>query len=131
MPVGPDILWPEKARKSQPSAWTSSGRWPALCAASTTVMAPMPARAGAQFGDGVDRAERVRDVGEREELHVARRAGRRAGEVQQALVARHGDEAQLRAGALREQLPRHEVAVVLHLGEQDDIAPLEARGAPA
>ena len=40
MPVGPHILWPEKARKSQPISWTSTGRCPALCAASTSVVTP-------------------------------------------------------------------------------------------
>ena len=37
----------------------------------------------------------------------------------------HRDEAQLRADALREQLPGHEVAVVLHLGEQNHVAGVE------
>ncbi len=40
MPVGPHILWPEKTRKSQPISCTSSGRWPALWAASTSVVMP-------------------------------------------------------------------------------------------
>ena len=40
MPVGPQILWPEKARKSQPISRTSTRVWPALWAASTTVMTP-------------------------------------------------------------------------------------------
>src|SRR5436305_5000447 len=40
MPVGPHILCPEKARKSHPNSWTSIGRCPALCAASTKVSAP-------------------------------------------------------------------------------------------
>ena len=38
MPVGPHILCPEKARKSHPISCTSSGRCPALCAASTSVV---------------------------------------------------------------------------------------------
>ena len=40
MPVGPHILCPENARKSQPISCTSIGRCPALCAASTSVVTP-------------------------------------------------------------------------------------------
>ena len=40
MPVGPSILWPEKARKSQPRARTSTGMWGTACAASITIAAP-------------------------------------------------------------------------------------------
>ncbi len=40
MPVGPIILWPEKARKSASSAFTSTGMWGTDCAASTTHSAP-------------------------------------------------------------------------------------------
>ena len=40
MPVGPQILWPEYTRKSQPMVCTSKGMCPALWAASTSVMMP-------------------------------------------------------------------------------------------
>ena len=40
MPVGPHILCPENARKSQPNSRTSSAKCPMLCAASTSVSAP-------------------------------------------------------------------------------------------
>src|SRR5437667_403842 len=40
MPVGPHILCPENARKSQPNSPTSIGKWPTPCAASTSVSAP-------------------------------------------------------------------------------------------
>ena len=50
-------------------------------------------------------------------------------ERERAIVA-HRHEAQPRAGSLREQLPRHEIAVVLHLGEQDDVAGAEKFSAP-
>src|SRR3990170_1126950 len=39
-PVGPQTLCEEKARKSQPSTWTSIRRCGAPCAASTTMIAP-------------------------------------------------------------------------------------------
>ncbi len=38
--VGPSILWPVKARKSQPNARTSTGQCGTLCEASTTSSAP-------------------------------------------------------------------------------------------
>ena len=40
IPMGPMSLWPENARKSAPSACTSTGIWGALWAASTTRTAP-------------------------------------------------------------------------------------------
>ena len=43
-------------------------------------------------------------------------------------VDREKDE--LCAGALCQELPRHDVAVVLHLGEQDFVAALDELGAP-
>ena len=51
-------------------------------------------------------------------------------QIQQAFVAGHRQIKQLRAGALGEQLPRDDVAVVLHLGEQDLIAGLEVLACP-
>ena len=39
-PVGPSILCAEKARKSQPSSCTSTGRWGTLCAPSMSTSAP-------------------------------------------------------------------------------------------
>lgn len=46
MPLGPSILCPEKAAKSTPSAWRSTGWWGTDWQASRTVSAPTaPARA--------------------------------------------------------------------------------------
>ena len=87
-------------------------------------------RAGAEVGHGVERAEGVRDVDHREELHLGREQGIQLAQVEQAFVASDGDVAELRAGALGEHLPRHDVAVVLHLGEQDDVAGLDELPAP-
>ena len=50
------------------------------------------------------------------------------GLVQPAVVG-DAEPAQRRAGALREQLPRHDVGVVLHLGDHDLVAGPEARTA--
>ena len=40
MPVGPSILWPVKAKKSQPIDDTSTGMWGTLCEPSTRQSAP-------------------------------------------------------------------------------------------
>ena len=66
----------------------------------------------------------------REELHLGREQRLELVQVEQAFVAGDGDVAELRAGALGEHLPRHDVAVVLHLGEEDDIAGLHEGVAP-
>ena len=69
MPVGPHILCPENARKSQPNSCTSSGMWPALCAASTRVSCPHGTSLGAKFGDAINCAERIGDMREREKFY--------------------------------------------------------------
>ena len=53
-----------------------------------------------------------------------------AAQIEQADVAGDGQVSELRAGALGQQLPRHDVAVVLHLGEQDHVAGLDVLRAP-
>ena len=83
---------------------------------------PERAGAGAEFGDGVDRAHRVRDVREGEELHRRAEQLVQLARVQHAAVAEHRDVGELRAGALGKQLPRHDVRVVLEFREQDFVA---------
>ena len=88
-------------------------------------------RRGAEFGRGIDDTEGVGNVDEREDLHLGRKHLGQLHKVEQAGVARdNGQVAELGAGAAREQLPRHHVAVVLHLGKQDDVALLEVFVAP-
>ena len=41
IPVGPSILWPDRAKKSQSKSITSTGMWGALWAASTNTVAPI------------------------------------------------------------------------------------------
>ena len=53
MPLGPHILWPEIARKSTPSACTSSGTCGADCAASHTKIAPCACAQAASFSTGL------------------------------------------------------------------------------
>ena len=53
MPVGPSILWAEKARKSTPSAATSTGRWGTDWAPSATTSAPAACAASAIRASGL------------------------------------------------------------------------------
>ena len=129
MPVGPHILWPEKARKSQPRSWTSRGVAGALGGIDQGGDAEF-AGAGAQFGDGVDDAEGIRDVGQGEELDLSGEEFVEAAKVEQPNVPGDRQEGEPSAGALGQQLPGDDVAVVLHLGEQEDVAGAQVLGAP-
>ena len=51
-------------------------------------------------------------------------------QIQQALVAGDRQINQLRARAFRQQLPRHDVAVMLHFREQNLVAGLDVFAAP-
>src|SRR2546430_155852 len=46
-------MWPEKARKSQPNSCTSTGKCPALCAASTNVSTPIARAFWQSFATGL------------------------------------------------------------------------------
>ncbi len=83
----------------------------------------------AEFGGGIDGAEGVGNVGEGEDFGGGELLVE-AGEIEEAFVAGDGDEIQFRAGALGEELPRDDVAVVLHFGEEDGVAGLEEGVAP-
>ena len=50
-------------------------------------------------------------------------------ERERAILA-HRHETQARAGSLRQELPRHEIAVVFHFGEQDHVSGPEKFSAP-
>src|SRR5215204_720690 len=73
-------------------------------------------RARRDLLDRVDRAQRVRDVADADELRPLAQQGVELFEYQLAAVV-HRDDAQTRALLLAEHLPRHEVRVVLHLGD--------------
>ena len=78
-------------------------------------------RAGADLRDRQHRAERVRHVGDRDELSCAAASsarGARAGRRRR----RSSADAQRRARARTEHLPRHDVRVVLELGDDDLVA---------
>ena len=73
------------------------------------------------LGDRVDGAEHVGHPGERDDLGAL---GEQLVDVREVEVAVVGqpEPAQRRAGALGEQLPRDDVGVVLHLGDDDLVA---------
>ena len=68
-------------------------------------------------------------MGEREQFHFGREEFVEPVEREGAVVEDR-DEAEPGAGAFGEELPRDEVGVVLHLGEQDHVAGPEEFSAP-
>ena len=73
------------------------------------------------LADRVDRAERVRDVGERDELGLEPEQHLEDVEAELAVVGDR-DELEVAVLLLDEELPRDEVGVVLHLGQDDRVA---------
>ncbi len=76
-----------------------------------------------EFAGRVDGAERVGDVGERGDADLTVflfKDGSGRDEIQLA-VGSDRDEAEARADPLSRNLPGHQVGVVLHLGEEDDV----------
>jgi hypothetical protein len=110
MPVGPSILWPVKPKKSHEDE-----------------------RAGRPGGgddavEGRDGAEHVAHRGDPDELHAVDETVE-VGEVEGVVVG-HGEVAQLDAPLLLELEPRHDVRVVLHLGEEHGVALAQVRPPP-
>ncbi len=126
-PSGPSILWPLQAIRSTPRSATSTGRCGTDWQASSTASAPTTVSPVGQLAHRVDGAEDVGGVGEREDLGALGQQTVEAVQVEPALVGdRH--PAQGRAGAARQLLPRDEVGVVLHLGDEHLVA--RAQGEP-
>ncbi|MBV6464816.1 MAG: hypothetical protein PGMFKBFP_00081 [Anaerolineales bacterium] len=87
------------------------------------------AREADDLGRGVHRPEDIGHLGERDQLRVTREKRAVRVQVEQA-VRRHGDEVQLDAAFRRQHVPRHEVGVVLHLGQDDQVSGFEIRPRP-
>ncbi len=128
MPDGPHILWLENATKSASHACTSVTLCGTYWQASTIAIAPASWAASHELGDRRDRAEHVAHRGEREHLGAVEQPVE-VGEVELA-VGGERDPAQLDAALGGEHLPRHDVGVVLHVGEHDDVAGAEVGAAP-
>ena len=87
-------------------------------------------RARHHLGDRIDRAEHVRDVGERHQPHVATsQLGVQLLERQLAPLV-DLEVAQRRAALAAEDLPGHQIGVMLHLGDQHGIARAHVRAPP-
>ena len=81
------------------------------------------------LGDRIDRPERVRNVRERDELRLELEEDLEDIEAEQAIVGDR-DELEIRVLLLDQELPRDEVSVMLHLGQDDDIATGDVLAAP-
>ena len=90
-----------------------------------------PGRVGhlGHLADRVDRAERVADVGERDELRLEPQQHLEHVEPEDAVVGDR-DELEVAVLLLDEELPRDEVRVVLHLGQDDLVAAARCCGGP-
>ncbi len=126
MPVGPVTLWPVKARKSTPARLHVDRHLRhGLGGVDDHERADLVGPAG-DLGDRVDGAEHVGDPGQRDHLGALGDQLVDVGQVELAVVG-EPEPAQRGAGALGEQLPRHDVGVVLHLGDERP----RRRGRPA
>ena len=86
IPDGPSILWPDRARKSTPSAVTSTGMCGTLCAASSTARRPASWASARDLGHRVDGAQRVADVADGDQLRSARQAACEVVEIEAAVI---------------------------------------------
>ena len=82
------------------------------------------------LADRVDRAQRVRDVGERDELRVELQEDLEDVEPEDAVVGDR-DELEVAVLLLDEELPRDEVRVVLHLGQDDRVTARRCSSGPS
>ena len=121
MPIGPYILWPEKAMKSQASADRSGTSWLTACAASSTVSAPASAREREQRLVGRALAGRIGAGRDGEDARARRQQPLQVLDMQPALGVGLQD-AQRRAAAPRGELPGHEVGVVFEAADDDLVA---------
>ena len=76
----------------------------------------------ADLAHGIERAERVGLVHDRDDAHAALALDRRELVEVEAAVVGHADVAQRGARPVGQQLPRHHVRVVLHLAADDHVA---------
>ena len=90
--------------------------------------APAAWAASASWRTGRERAEHVGHGGDAQQLGPVEQPVE-VGEVER-VVGGHRDEAQLDAPLLAQHQPRHEVGVVLDLGEHDDVAGGQVGPAP-
>ncbi len=118
MPVGPHILWPVKATKSAWRACTSSGMCGAAWEASMQTRAPTSWARRMIVSTGLTVPRMLDTSTKGDDLRLLGDDLLDVRQVEPAVV-REAEPLQLRARALRQQLPRHDVGVVLHLRDDD------------
>ena len=92
MPVGPHILWPERREKIATELLHVERAMAGALRGIHQRGDAQLARAGAELGNGINRAERVRDVGHREQLDFRGEQFVQLAHIQQADVAGDGQE---------------------------------------
>ncbi len=131
MPVGANTLWPEKTKKSQSSACTSTGMCETACAPSTSTQRAVAMRhldhlacAGVTVPSALETwVNETRRVRRTEQLLVL---------LENDLAAIvHRRDAQPRAGLGAELLPGHDVGVMLEPGDDDLVALPRRCGGPS
>src|SRR5215813_1666016 len=73
-----------------------------------------------KFGDWINCPERIRDVRECKKFHFWSQQGRKLFNIKSSVVA-HRQKSKTRAFAFRQQLPWHQVAVMLHYSQKNHI----------
>ena len=124
MPSGPNILCPEKRQEVDAEVVDVDRQVRHRLAGVEHDERADGVGALGELGDRVERAEHVGDVGEREDLGALGEQAVEVGEVEPP-VGRDRHPAQGGAGAAAGLLPRDEVGVVLHLGDEHLVARAE------
>ena len=75
----------------------------------------------AKFSHRINCAQRIGNMGERKKLHLWCEQGRKLLQLERPIIA-NWQKSELRAGSLRQQLPRYQIAVMLHYRQQDHIS---------
>ena len=127
-PVGPHILWPEKARKSAPISWTSQAAWGTYWQASTHTSAPAAWAASARWRTGVRVPVTLEAAVRASSLAPSSRRSS-SDEVQLGVLGER-DPADLEPALGRQDLPRHDVGVMLQHGEHDGVPVAQVGTAP-
>ncbi len=88
------------------------------------------AGASAKLGNGIEGAKGIGDMHHRENLHTARKERIELRQIEQAFIAIDGHVGDFCTSALGHKLPRHEIAVMFHFREENDVALLKIFHAP-
>ena len=128
MPVGPHILWPVNATKSAPQACTSVSRWGTYWLASTTAIAPASWAAVTSRSMGL-MVPSTFDMAANDTTRAP--STRRSRSVRSRWPsAPRGIQRSSIPSSSSELVPRHDVGVVLELGEHHRIALAQVRSPP-